>query len=98
MKHRVLFLLIGVISLFPCISVYAQLTEPVYSVPTADVATLGEFGSVPVSHFTGVPRIDVPLYTIDCGDVSWPIGFSYHLSSVRPCEHIVALFILAIYS
>ena len=86
MKHRVLFLLIGVISLFPCISVYAQLAEPVYSVPTADVATLGEFGAVPVSHFTGVPQIDVPLYTIDCGDISWPIGFSYHLSSVRPCE------------
>ena len=47
MKHRFLFLLIGVISVFPSISVYAQLTEPVYSVPTADVATLGEFGEVP---------------------------------------------------
>ena len=86
MKHRIFFLLIGVIVLFPGISLYAQLTEPVYSVPTADVATLGEFGEVPVSHFTGVPQIDVPLYTIDCGDISWPIGFSYHLSSVRPCE------------
>lgn len=65
---------------------YAQLTDPVYSVPTADVATLGEFGQVPVSHFTGVPDVSVPLYTIDCGDICWPIGFAYHLGSVRPCE------------
>ncbi|MDY6277240.1 MAG: RHS repeat-associated core domain-containing protein [Bacteroidales bacterium] len=62
---------------------YAQLTDPVYSVPTADVATLGEFGQVPVSHFTGVPDVSVPLYTIDCGDICWPIGFAYHLGSVR---------------
>lgn len=65
---------------------YAQLTDPVYSVPTADVATLGEFGQVPVSHFTGVPDVSVPLYTIDCGDICWPIGFAYHLGCVRPCE------------
>ena len=49
---------------------YAQLTDPVYSVPTADVATLGEFGQVPVSHFTGVPAVSVPLYTIDCCDMT----------------------------
>lgn len=62
----------------------AQFTEPVYSVPTADVASLGEFGEVPVSHFTGVPDVSIPLYSLKVGNFSWPIGVAYHLSSVRP--------------
>ena len=68
------------------VTLNAQLTEPVYSVPTADVASLGEFGEVPVSHFTGVPDVSIPLYTIQVGNFSWPIGVAYHLSSVRPNE------------
>ena len=62
----------------------AQLTEPVYSAPTPDVATLGTFGEIPVSLFTGTPDISVPIYDITAGDFSFPISLSYHLAAVKP--------------
>lgn len=43
-----------------------------------DAASLGKYGSIPVSLYTGVPNISIPLYTIKSGDLSMPISLSYH--------------------
>ena len=83
MRNKITFICFLILISLP---LRAQLTEPVYSVPTADVASLGEFGEVPVSHFTGVPDVSIPLYSLKVGNFSWPIGVAYHLSSVRPNE------------
>lgn len=63
---------------------HAQFSEPVYSAPSPDVATLGTFGQVPVGLFTGTPDISVPIYEVTAGDLSFPITLSYHLASVKP--------------
>ncbi|MCM1198038.1 MAG: hypothetical protein NC308_04035, partial [Clostridium sp.] len=57
---------------------------PVYSVTCPEASGLGEYGEVPVSHFTGIPNISVPLYEIRYGDYTIPVAADYHLASVRP--------------
>lgn len=52
-----------------------------------NTAALGEYGEVPVSIFTGIPQIEIPLYTIECGPHTLPISLSYHASGVRPDQH-----------
>ena len=77
----VISFLLSILSLLPA---HAQLTEPVYSTPSADVATLGSFGEIPVSLFTGTPNVSVPIYEVTAGDFSFPLALSYHLASVKP--------------
>lgn len=43
-----------------------------------DAAALGKYGSIPVSPYTGVPNVSIPLYTIKSGGISLPISLSYH--------------------
>lgn len=57
---------------------------PVQSVPSPEVASLGMYGTVPVSLFTGVPDISIPLYEVKAGSYTLPITASYHTASVKP--------------
>ena len=65
-----------------CCSAQAQL-QPVKNVPSPEIAGLGEYGKVPVSLFTGIPNISIPLYEVKVGNFSLPISASYHPSSVK---------------
>lgn len=71
------------ITFFCVIKADAQ-SEPVYNVPGPEVANLGLFGTVPVSHFTGVPDISIPLYTVNMGNISIPVTAKYHITAVKP--------------
>lgn len=51
---------------------------------TPEAASLGLYGQIPVSHYTGIPNISIPLYDVEVGDYKLPISASYHLSSVKP--------------
>ncbi|GAB4494716.1 MAG: hypothetical protein OHK0019_21870 [Saprospiraceae bacterium] len=46
-------------------------------------ASLGKYGDIPVSHYTGVPDISIPIYTFTEGNISLPITLSYHASGIR---------------
>lgn len=61
----------------------AQIT-PIENVQSPDVAALGQYGAIPVSLYTGVPNISIPLYDVKVGNYSLPISVSYHLASVKP--------------
>lgn len=50
---------------------------------SADAAALGKYGSIPVSPYTGVPNISIPLYTIKSGDLTLPISLSYHAGGIK---------------
>lgn len=52
-----------------------------------NASSLGVFGQIPVSLFTGQPSISVPIYTVTEGSISVPINLSYHLASVKPDVH-----------
>ncbi len=43
-----------------------------------EAAAFTKYGEVPVSHFTGIPEIGIPLYTIKSKALSLNLAFSYH--------------------
>jgi YD repeat-containing protein len=51
--------------------------------PSPTAAALGKYGDIPVSTYTGVANINIPLYTVSAGDISIPISLSYHASGVK---------------
>ncbi|MDT7832736.1 hypothetical protein RQM59_10125 [Flavobacteriaceae bacterium S356] len=62
---------------------YVQSQElPKIIPPTPEAASLGKFTEVPVSHYTGVPNISIPIYTINAKGISIPINLSYHARGV----------------
>lgn len=69
--------------LLPVSVMYAQ-NQPIYSVPSPEISSLGLYGQIPISHFTGVPDISIPLYEVKVGGFSLPIAVSYHTASVKP--------------
>lgn len=48
-----------------------------------NAASLGVYGNVPVSMYTGIPDIQVPVYDIKVGNLSIPISLSYHAGGVK---------------
>jgi hypothetical protein len=41
------------------------------------------FGNYPVSLYSGLPDISIPLYTIESGGLSLPVTLSYHASGIK---------------
>ncbi len=93
MKNSVFFLLLlrgvgGIFCIFVCIlSANAQFQKPDVSMPSPNAASLGLYGEVPVSLYTGTPNIDIPLYTLQEGKLKVPISLSYNASGVRVNQH-----------
>lgn len=58
-----------------------QLPTVIPSSPQA--AQLTRYGEIPVGHTTGVPQIDIPIYTLSTGWIDIPISISYHASGFR---------------
>jgi len=65
----------------------AQIPANPVNIQSPNVASLGLFGKIPVSNFTGVPNISIPLYTLQQNRTSIPISLSYHASGFRPDMH-----------
>src|SRR5690242_4515895 len=73
---------------------YGQSDAPVYELykmpkvapPSPDVAAIEKFGNFPVSYATGVPDISIPIWTIKCGPLSWPVSLSYHAGGIKVDE------------
>lgn len=63
--------------------VSAQLT-PVINMPSPQIAGLGEFETIPVGCYTGMPHIAIPLHEMHLGQKTFPIQAAYHLASVKP--------------
>ena len=54
---------------------------------TPNAASIQRYHDIPVSLYTGVPDISVPLYTFKSGKLSLPISLSYHAGGIKPEEH-----------
>ena len=54
--------------------------------PAPNAAALGKYGDIPVSYFTGVPSISVPITTVQDGPLSLPVSLSYHASGIKVGE------------
>jgi hypothetical protein len=45
-----------------------------------------KYGEVPVTEYTGLPSIKIPLYTMKNGDIEFPLELSYHAGGIRVSE------------
>ncbi len=61
-------------------------TPPLVIPPSPNAVSLGKFGEIPVSPYTGIPSISIPIYTISAGDLRLPISIDYHASGIRVDE------------
>lgn len=56
------------------------------NIVSPETAGFAKTGNVPVSTYTGVPGISVPLFTITDGPISLPITLSYNASGIKVQE------------
>lgn len=54
--------------------------------PSPDAAALGKYGNTPVGLHTGIPQINIPIYTIRSKSLEVPISISYHASGIKVNE------------
>jgi YD repeat-containing protein len=54
--------------------------------PPPEAAALGKFAETPVSLYTGVPDISIPIYEVKLRGVTLPISLSYHAGGIRVTE------------
>ncbi|NML36508.1 hypothetical protein HHL17_04800 [Chitinophaga sp. G-6-1-13] len=51
--------------------------------PSPTAAAMAKFGEIPVSYYTGVPNISIPLYEVKNNDLFVPISINYHSSGIK---------------
>jgi len=61
----------------------AQVNMPTVVPPSPQAAQFNRYGEIPVGYTTGVPQIDIPIYTLSTGWIDIPISISYHASGFR---------------
>jgi len=64
-------------------SVYLKNVIP----PSPNAASLGKYADWPVSFYTGVPQIGIPIYDLKGRSLSVPISLSYHASGIKVGEN-----------
>ncbi|MEL6863610.1 MAG: DUF6443 domain-containing protein, partial [Bacteroidota bacterium] len=54
--------------------------------PPPNAASLGKYGDIPVTYYTGVPSIGVPIATLSEGPIAVPVHLSFHASGLKVAE------------
>jgi YD repeat-containing protein len=57
------------------------------SIQSANAASLGKFGDIPVSLFTGSASISIPITSVDNGPIKVPVLLQYDAGGCRLDEH-----------
>lgn len=68
--------------LIPSIFIGQDLIIP-KNVHSPNAASLGKYGDVPVSYYTGTPSISIPLYNINQSDIALDISLNYDATGIR---------------
>jgi YD repeat-containing protein len=56
---------------------------PLFVPPSPTASSLALFADYPVSHYTGIPDISIPIYEISIDNFKMPITLKYHSSGIR---------------
>jgi len=51
--------------------------------PSPNASSLGKYGEIPVSLYTGIPNISIPIHTFKSRSLELPISLSYHAGGIR---------------
>lgn len=71
------------IFLMLALSVSSQMQIPPKNVLSPNASSLGEYGVIPVSPYTGQQNISIPIHEIEVGEHKIPITLNYHSGGVR---------------
>ncbi len=71
-----------------CLGIDAQVEKymPYMSPLTPSSFQFLKYGEIPVSEYTGIPNITIPLYTIKSGDMELPLVLSYHAGGIKVAD------------
>ena len=72
------------------LSGYSQ-NEPIFTEtpvipPSPNATAFNKFIDVPVGHYTGIPNISVPVYTLNLPQLNLPISLNYHAGGLKVGE------------
>jgi len=69
------------------LSSYAQVAQPTdipkIIPPSPNAASLGKYGDIPVSLYTGMPNVSLPLFEVKYGNFSLPVSLSYQSQGMK---------------
>ena len=75
--------IILIVSICPCYSQSDNSKVPNFAPVSPNVNSLLRVMDYPVSHFTGIPNISIPIYEIKVDDYVLPITLNYHSSGFK---------------
>lgn len=84
MKKKILILALLFVAL---LSIKSQIPQAPTNLQSPNAASLGLYGEVPVSLFTGIPEISIPLFTAPDKYNNFSLSLSYYAGGVRPDQH-----------
>ncbi|RSC92065.1 RHS repeat domain-containing protein [Tenacibaculum singaporense] len=74
--------MLSIVMMLFCVWGYTQ-ELPTIIPPSPEATSLAKFTEVPVSHYTGLPNISIPIYEIESSGTNIPISLSYHARGIR---------------
>lgn len=76
------------LSIITTIKVFGQidLSFPSVKAMTPEAASLGKFQDMPVSYYSGLVNISIPLFEIKIDGLTVPVSMDYHSSGIRASE------------
>ena len=85
MKNLILIFSLATLSIYGQTNPGGIIQNSVNSVApkSPDAAALFRYTETPVSLYTGVPNINIPIFTIKEGDIELPISISYHAGGIK---------------
>lgn len=78
---------ISILLIFTTILINAQELKQPTNIQSPNAASLGNYGDVPVSYFTGTPDISIPIHKMSVKGVNLDISLSYDASGIRVNSH-----------
>ncbi len=73
----------GILSFIIAFKISAQTELPRIVPASPEAKGMAKYGDIPISEYTGVPDISIPLYTIKIGELTLPITLSYHATGIE---------------
>ncbi|MDR1347342.1 MAG: hypothetical protein LBJ63_02775 [Prevotellaceae bacterium] len=83
-KFKLILLIFCLNSILNAQTTPPEIKLPALIPPSPQTAQFNRYGEIPVGHTTGVPQIEIPIYTLSTGWIDIPISLSYHASGFRP--------------
>ncbi len=54
--------------------------------PSPTAANLAKYGETPVTYYTGLPNVSIPIFNVQGHELSLPITLSYNYSGLQPTQ------------